>query len=565
VLVEPQENASAVDRSVDETRIGSVIEKFRGTTKQTTTADPRQLIRVLETLDRGRDDSDLSALVALLKEHELLPVEAGIYALRVAFRAGDHAACLREIEGILALSKQNAEALRTGGRIGNLTKDDPLALHCWERLADAAPLDQEAALQAARILLRLERHADSLARAIEAVAARQDKAEAYRIGVRAGLRIGWPEPCDDMLAGLFAVDPANAAPIAAQVAALPDAAVAARALSVAQARRPDNAALADIVDRTAGAWLIAGLENELTSRDADAAVYFNAVRRVRPANTDAKGAIERLNLPNLAAMRDAAADRDFAAAARHAIEATRIDPDCLEAWQIAGRSLFNSGDLPGAITAFRRCTELEPDNGRAWLAYGIALNQTDDRVGAYGAFRRASLLPSGGRGEAEAMIAALFPALIGNSGDAARAGRLDEAWRCFDAASEIRPGDPAIAAPLRELLRHTREALRRLWEAKSPDGIPLCRIVLRFTPRDRHTQTILARLLMIARDHAAALPVWEELSAGDTVNSHFHLQIARCCRALGLPERGFRAATEAYRLDPTLHEAAEIAKALTTA
>ena len=395
------------------------------------------------------------------------------------------------------------------------------------------------------------------------MSARQDKTEAMRIASQAGLELGWPESCDEFLAAMFTTDETSAVRIAAHLTRSFDPATAARALSIAQARRPDDAAITDIVDKAVAEWLVAGLEHELASREAQAANCFNAARRCRPASVEASRAIERLNLPNLGPMRDAFANRDFTAAADYAEAATRIDHDCVEAWRVAARSLFSMGKSVEALAAFRRCAELDASDARTWLALGIALNQANDRVAALGAFRQARALGDAQVArETETIVVALFPALIDDAGAAEDGGRLGEAWRLYEAAAEIRPIDSAIVALQRKLLRRTREEIRVLWEVKSADIVPLCRTVLRFSPHDRQILTMLARMSMTTRNYADALPIWEELCASDPDNGHLHLQIARCCRALNLADRGIAAANSARRLDPNLHEATEIEHAL---
>ena len=156
-----QELAATANRLLDEASIDAAIESVRASLAEIAEAEPHLLLRIMDTLNKLRRDGDLSAFATLLQEHDLLPVETEIFTLRIAFRAHDYLACLAIIDRVLALSDRNVEALRTGGRIGNLTQNDTVALRYWERLAEIAPADQEAALQAARIHWRHAQHAEA--------------------------------------------------------------------------------------------------------------------------------------------------------------------------------------------------------------------------------------------------------------------------------------------------------------------------------------------------------------------------------------------------------------------
>src|SRR5262249_41057173 len=147
-------------------------------------------------LDRQRKDDALLGFVDKLRAHDILMLECTIFELRVKFRAGAYPQALRLVDRILGLARNNIEALRTGGRVGNLTRHDGLALRYWERLAEAAPSDPEAALQAARIHLRQGHHAQALGHAQRAADRRSDTAEPLQIAVSAGLATGWSEACD---------------------------------------------------------------------------------------------------------------------------------------------------------------------------------------------------------------------------------------------------------------------------------------------------------------------------------------------------------------------------------
>lgn len=168
--------------------------------------EPRALLPLLDGLDKQRNAAVLQPLVEKLQELNILPLETSIFDLRLKFRAGDHTKALQAVDKVLAIANDNIEALRTGGRIGNLIRDENVALRYWERLGRAAPNDAEAPLQAARIHLRRKRYAEALDWARKAAEQRPEAAEPLQIAVSAGLVMGWPEVCDEFLVRLFAAD-----------------------------------------------------------------------------------------------------------------------------------------------------------------------------------------------------------------------------------------------------------------------------------------------------------------------------------------------------------------------
>src|SRR5262249_3504975 len=77
-------------------------------------------------------------------------------------------------------------------------------------------------------------------------------------------------------------------------------------------------------------------------------------------------------------------------------------------------------------------------------------------------------------------------------------------------------------------------------------------------PGDDRALLILGRILMRDQSHADALKVWERLLAIHPEDAHYHLQAARCCSWLKLPDRGIEAARQALHFDPSLAEARKI-------
>ncbi len=524
---------------------------------------PRELLALLNELDRQRNAAVLQPIIEKLQELNLLPLESTIFDLRNRFRASDHAGALRAVEKILTISSGHIEALRTGGRIGNIMKDDIVALRYWERLGRAAPSDPEAALQAARIHFRRKQFVQALDWAKQAANGRADATEALQIAVGAGLTTGWTEGCDALLARLFAADRTRALTALTQLAQDLDCESVARVIGSLPPQFRSDQAVADIVAKAHSAWLVAGLEQELASRELDAAAYYRAARTVRPAEANAQRALDRLSLPSLMAMREAFNGRDFAGAIEHGVMATRINPDSFEAWQTVGRAQFTLGNVVEAGSAFRRCTELNGKDAPSWLTLGLVLNQAGDRRAALAAFQNArGLANSEVKREAEASIAALYPLLVADAQQAVSQGDLDLAWAYSESVLAIRPADPEILELRRNLLRQQREQIRHAWNSGSDSAVGLCRHYLQKSPNDSYASTVLGRTLMRMRSYTEALPIWEGLSRLTPEESHNHLQIARCCRFLKLKEKGLSAAEAALRLDPKLQEAAEIAETL---
>ncbi|MGE4079387.1 MAG: tetratricopeptide repeat protein [Reyranella sp.] len=383
--------------------------------------------------------------------------------------------------------------------------------------------------------------------------------EPLQIAVNAGLEVGWPEACDPLLARLFTVDRGRAMTALSRLVEELECEQAARLLCLLQNEFANDPALGDIATKAYAGWQATGLEQELASWDLDAAACYRAARTLRPHDADAQRALARLSAPSLQAMRDAFDRRDFPDAVEHGVMATRIDPDCLEAWQVVGRAQFARGNSTEASDAFRQCTALDPEDARGWLMYGLALNQAGERRPALLAFRKAcGLSDVEVRKEAEISIAALHPLLVRDAQQAAIDGDLELAWEAADAALAARPDDVAMAQLKQSLLRQNKQAIRDAWNKGSDSVATLCRHYLDKAPGDSYVSTVLARTLMRARAYAEALPLWESLSRQAPGDSHNHLQVARCCRSLRIREKGLVATETALRLDPGLQEAVEV-------
>lgn len=525
--------------------------------------EPRELLPILNELDRQRNAAVSQPIIKKLQELDLLPLESAVFDLRNSFRASDHVGALRAVEMILTVSGGHIEALRTGGRIGNLTRDDNVALRYWERLARTAPSDPEASLQAARIHFRRKQFAQALAWAKQAATGREDATEALQIAVASALEAGWTEDCDPLLARLCAADRTRALGALAQLAQDLDCESVARVIVALPPQFLGDQAVADMVSKASSGWLVAGLEQELATRELDAAAYYRAVRTVRPAEANAQRALDRLSLPSLMAMREAINGRDFAGAIEHGVMAARINPASFEAWQTVGRAQFTLGNIVEAGSAFRRCTELNAKDAPSWLTLGLVLNQASDRRGALAAFQNArGLANSEVKREADASITALYPLLVADAQQAVSRGDLELGWAYSESVLKIRPADPEILELRRNLLRQQREQIRQAWNSGSDSAVGLCHLYLQKSPNDSYASTVLGRTLMRMRSYNEALPIWESLVRLAPEDSHNHLQLARCCRSLKIKEKGLSAAEAALRLDPNLREAAEIAETL---
>ncbi len=523
--------------------------------------EPRVLLPVLDGLDRQRKDEVLNAILAKVQELNILPLESAIFDLRLKFRAAKYGEALRTVDKILTLSSGNVEALRTGGRIGNLTKDESTALRYWERLASTSSADAEAPLQTARIYLKRQQYTQALTWAQQAVERRPDSLEAAQIAVNSGLEVGWPEPCDGLLANLFKMDRVRALKSLERLTQELDCEGSARLLASLQQKLQGDQGIAGIATKVYSEWLVAALEQELASRELEAAAFYRAGRKIQPNNTNPQRALDRLCAPSLLAMREAFNGRDFVSAVEHGEMAARINPECFEAWQTVGRAQFARGNSAEAGTALRRCTELDAKDAHSWLTYGLVLNQAGDRRTALRAFQTARGLAADAdvKREAEASISSLFPLLVREASQAATDGDIEGSWQASESALTIRRDDGALGQLRRDLLRLQHGKIREAWSAGSEDVIPLCLSYLEKAPGDAYASTVLGRMLMRSRAYPKALPIWEGICKQSPQDAHGFLQVARCCRALKMKEKGLMAAETALRLDPNLGEAADLA------
>jgi tetratricopeptide (TPR) repeat protein len=373
------------------------------------------------------------------------------------------------------------------------------------------------------------------------------------------MEVGWPEGSDNLLVGLFKMDRSSALKALSRLAQELDAESAARLLSLLQKEFQGDQGIADIAAKAFSEWLVAALEQELASRELEAAAFYRAARTVQSSNSNPQRALDRLCSPSLLAMREAFNSRDFSGAVEHGEMAARINPECFEAWQTVGRAQFTRGNIGEAGDAFRRCTELDAKDAHSWLTYGLVLNQAGDRRAALRAFQTArGLADADVKREAEASIAALHPLLVREANQAAADGNIELSWQASESALMIRRDDGGIAQLRRNLLRQQLGQIREAWNTGAESVAGLCRSYLEKAPGDVYASTVLGRTLMRTRAYSEALPVWESVAKQSPQDAHAFLQIARCCRALKMRDKGVAAAEAAVRLDGNLQEAVEL-------
>lgn len=519
---------------------------------------------VLEALDKRRREGDLLRLVEALESRGVLQQDSLIFRLRVQHRAGDNEAALQTIEQILSTAPNNIEALRTGGRIGNNTRQEDVALLYWERLSAAAPNDAEAPLQVARIRLRREEYAAAFEFAQRASAARPETAEPVEIFLRAALAIGRSEECGPLLSRLLGLDRAKALSLLNQLTSRDDPEAISRVLALLLREHSEDQEITQIATILYNAWLVTGLEHELGSRDLLAGTYYRCAHLLRPSEPVADQGLKRLLRYSITAMRNAFRSGEFEAVRENADRALQIDCNCFEAWQTLARACINRREFAQAREPSRRCTELQPEDARNWLNYGRVLRHSGDKLAALAAYRKVQQLADDPEGdlarEAGSSLRFLLSSLIEDVRQAIAAGDTESAWKMCGAAIEIVPDSSELDRLKTILSRDLRKQIQQLWNASSTDVIVPCRRYLEMDAEDPYVLSVLGRTLMRVRDYELALPVWEKLIEKNPDDSHLHIQIARCCRALKLTEKGLAAAREALRLDPSFEEASEVVR-----
>src|SRR3981189_1000654 len=66
-----------------------------------------------------------------------------------------------------------------------------------------------------------------------------------------------------------------------------------------------------------------------------------------------------------------------------------IDPDHLRTLSALGQIAFRSGDMPSALTAFRRIVEVDGSDAQQWIHLAITCRNLNDEQGQEAAVQRA--------------------------------------------------------------------------------------------------------------------------------------------------------------------------------
>ena len=187
--------------------------------------------------------------------------------------------------------------------------------------------------------------------------------------------------------------------------------------------------------------------------------------------------------------------RDFAAAARHAAVALREDPQCAEAWMIAGAIRLDQGDVGGAVAAYGEAVRLRPAQAGAHAGLAAALLALGDAMGAAQSAKAALALAPG---DAHAAFTFACAQLQRGEAPAALAG--------FEALIAAEPGHARA--------RHNRANalidLNRLAEAEAE--LKFC---LELAPENKEAWASLGYLLTIQGQLGAAIAACERAIAID--------------------------------------------------
>lgn len=113
------------------------------------------------------------------------------------------------------------------------------------------------------------------------------------------------------------------------------------------------------------------LESEQLSDKTQTVERLTAQTAQTARNRNALGNIERLLVKALKAYKR----QDFSAAALRAIEATRLDPNCSQAYHVLAIALEGAGELHKALHMYERALALDPEDPEIYLNLGLVASK----------------------------------------------------------------------------------------------------------------------------------------------------------------------------------------------
>lgn len=241
-----------------------------------------------------------------------------------------------------------------------------------------------------------------------------------------------------------------------------------------------------------------------------------------------------------------------------------LDPEMPDAHFALGRLFLVGRSAEQAIEPLRRAAALEP--GNAW--YLLNLARAAERVGALvealHALRSVVDLIQDRKHaffrEAEKSLDAIGWRAFSSSRSKLKAGAYHEAWPLMEVAAAAVPDSFPVEVLRVALVAGMYQQLADMYKANSPEVRNTATAFVKLQPDHQKGLLILAKILFKEREFRAALDVWEKLAELRPKDSRFHLQIARCCARLRMPEREVEAARAALAFDPSLEEAETIVR-----
>jgi tetratricopeptide (TPR) repeat protein len=194
-------------------------------------------------------------------------------------------------------------------------------------------------------------------------------------------------------------------------------------------------------------------------------------------------------------------------------EAIRLQPDLAEAHSNLGIALYNSGDVTGAIAAYREAIRLRPYDAATQSILGIALSHSGDLPGAIAAYHEAIRLQPD-----DAVAQCLLGRALSRSGD------LPGAIAAYREAIRLQPDDAGAHSLLGSAL---------LGSGDLPGAIAACREAIRLRPDRAESHHDLGAVLMDSGDVTGAIAEFREAIRLRPDDARAH-----CFLGLGLGSRG---------------------------